>query len=275
MLVYSQSGGEGGAFLKNGFGARPNAMGNAFSGVANDVSAVFYNPAGLFQISSSEGLFMYSKLFNDVDGLTYGNIAIAQPFNFGTLALATVYMKTGDIPYVSSPSGPDGSVFSDNQVIVSGSYSNIIHNFLMFGGTLKFVNHTVADYGGSGFGMDFGLLAKFNKYFSAGVLFENFIQPRINLNNSEYLYPFKARIGSGIYPVDNLIISAEIDVSKNKNVIFCAGSEYTLFQNLLSLRAGYSTLNSSISFGAGVFYKGVGFDYSVNSHKELGNVNKF
>ncbi len=273
--AFAQSGGEGGAYLKHGFGARANSMGNAFSGVANDVSAIFYNSAGLYQLKKSEGLLMYSKLFSDVDGLTYGNFAIAQPFKFGTLAFGTAYMQVSDIPYVSSPSGPDGSTFADNQIMLMASYSNIIEDYLMFGGTLKFVNHSLAGYNGSGFGIDLGFITKINQYISAGISLENIIQPTINLNNSSYKYPVKTRLGVGAYPVKGLTLSSELDFMKGKDAIFGFGAEYSFYKDMIIARAGYNTLNSSFSFGAGINYKGIGFDYSFNTHKDLGSISKF
>ena len=184
--LFAQSGGEGGAFLKNGFGARANSMGNAFSGVANDVSAVYYNPAGLSQLTKSEGMLMYSKLFNNIDGLTYGNMAFAQPFAFGTIAIGVAYMKVSDIPNVPSSSGPDGTTFNDNQVMVMGSYSRKINEYFTVAGSLKFINHSLAGYSASGFGLDIGIFSNINEYVTAGIAFQDILQPKINLNSSEY-----------------------------------------------------------------------------------------
>ena len=43
----SKVGTTGAAFLEIGIGARAVAMGNAFVGTANDVTALYWNPAGL------------------------------------------------------------------------------------------------------------------------------------------------------------------------------------------------------------------------------------
>ena len=40
----------GAAFLKIGTGARPEAMGGAYTALADDVSALHYNPAGLSSV---------------------------------------------------------------------------------------------------------------------------------------------------------------------------------------------------------------------------------
>jgi hypothetical protein len=51
------------SYLGMGFGARALGLGTAYTGVANDYSAVYWNPAGLGQIGRNEvslGLSHYS-----------------------------------------------------------------------------------------------------------------------------------------------------------------------------------------------------------------------
>ena len=55
-----------GAFDQFGKDARPSGMGEAFVGVADDVSALYYNPAGLSQI---QGLALSTQFSQIVDGL--------------------------------------------------------------------------------------------------------------------------------------------------------------------------------------------------------------
>src|SRR5207302_10246043 len=50
----NQVGTSGAAFLKIGPGARPAAMGEAFTGVADDIHAIYWNPAGLATLRSPE-----------------------------------------------------------------------------------------------------------------------------------------------------------------------------------------------------------------------------
>ena len=74
-------------FLRVEQGARPVAMGGAYSAVANDINSIFYNPAGLTNIQSMEYLFSYadwlvnSKFFSGAFGFTTG---------FGTFGLSFV-----------------------------------------------------------------------------------------------------------------------------------------------------------------------------------------
>jgi hypothetical protein len=48
-------------FLKIGVGARGVAMGESFSAVANDVSALYYNPAGLAQMADNQAMASHTQ----------------------------------------------------------------------------------------------------------------------------------------------------------------------------------------------------------------------
>jgi len=63
MQIYGQSAEEAVNVLddQEGFGIRAAALGNAYSGVADDYSAIYWNPAGLAQIKKNE---LYGSLMN-------------------------------------------------------------------------------------------------------------------------------------------------------------------------------------------------------------------
>src|SRR5277367_2440442 len=83
------------AFLKIGVGARPIGMGNAFTGVADDINALAWNPAGLSQLTSREMGAMDAEMFADT---RYDFVGYAQPLisgegeNYGTLGLGVQYL---------------------------------------------------------------------------------------------------------------------------------------------------------------------------------------
>src|SRR3989337_499807 len=54
-------------FLKNGIGARPLAMGGAFTGLSDDESALYYNPAGISGIRTKAFAASYVNYFGDVN----------------------------------------------------------------------------------------------------------------------------------------------------------------------------------------------------------------
>src|SRR6185295_6519048 len=63
-------------FLKLGMGARPKAMGDQFTAVADDASAVYWNPAGLSNLSAPSLLMMHAA---HVQSIFYDSFAYALP----------------------------------------------------------------------------------------------------------------------------------------------------------------------------------------------------
>src|SRR5436189_231977 len=60
-------GSSGAAFLKVGPGARQGAMGEAFAGTADDVYSIYYNPAGLGNLSKVEAAGMHDQQFQGIN----------------------------------------------------------------------------------------------------------------------------------------------------------------------------------------------------------------
>ena len=77
-------------FLEIGVGSRATSMGDAYVAVANDVSSIYWNPAGLSNVSNSSALFMVQPWLVDIDMLFAGG-AVVVP-NVGVLGLGiTLY----------------------------------------------------------------------------------------------------------------------------------------------------------------------------------------
>ncbi len=71
-------------FEPTGAGARPAVMGNMFVAMADDVRAIYYNPAGLAYLKRSEFTADYGRLFTGLDDnsvISAGFVAFAQPIS--------------------------------------------------------------------------------------------------------------------------------------------------------------------------------------------------
>lgn len=275
LNAQTQDGGEPGAFLKNGFSARANAMGQAFVSISDDASAIFYNPGAMINIKKTAVTGMYSKLFNDIDGINYGTFGIVNNFDFGIVGLGVVYMNVGDIPFVENETGPTGMTFSSNQSVFYLSYTKYFLDNLNIGGSIKFLNQSLAGYSGSGWGLDLGVYSNVNKNLTVGLMFQDLLAPKVKINNTEDVYNTKVKFGFVYKPVPELKLSPEAIFETGKDEIFAIGGEYLLFDEMIAIRSGYNTTYNSFSAGAGIKYKYVALDYSFNTHKYLGNVNRF
>ncbi|MBW6514675.1 MAG: UPF0164 family protein, partial [Candidatus Syntrophosphaera sp.] len=70
-----------GDFMMIGAGVRPLGMGGAFAALANDGSAIYWNPAGIAQIRESELSAMHAFLYGGL--ASYDNINFCQPLPNG------------------------------------------------------------------------------------------------------------------------------------------------------------------------------------------------
>ena len=80
----------GAPFLKIGVGARAIGMGEAYGGLADEVNAIYWNPAGLVNVQRRELSFMHAAWFASIN---YEYVAYAQKLGIGTLGFAFNYLS--------------------------------------------------------------------------------------------------------------------------------------------------------------------------------------
>lgn len=162
--------GKGGAFLRLGVGARPMGMGKAYTALANDIYASYWNPAGLAhlkltEVGSTYGLMSLGRKFAF---LGFG-VPIAETFAVG---LSGVHLRVEDIERRDSQGNLLGS-FADAEYAFSFSASVKVIEQVSVGGNIKFLYHTLADSRAQGFGYDFGVLITPLEYLSFGLVVQD------------------------------------------------------------------------------------------------------
>src|SRR6266496_2968071 len=83
----------GGEILSIPVGARALGMGEAYTAMADDVSSLYWNPAGIAILNQSEASFMYSQWLKD---LTYHNASVAVPLENGGIGASLSYLSYGN-----------------------------------------------------------------------------------------------------------------------------------------------------------------------------------
>jgi hypothetical protein len=79
--VHAQGAGETAAdWLTIGVGARPSAMGDSYTAIGDDASAIFWNPAGMTGTSKTEFMFQYGLWLADIQ---YHAVSIVLPIGGG------------------------------------------------------------------------------------------------------------------------------------------------------------------------------------------------
>jgi len=155
----AQYGGGGGEFLRFGVGGRALGLGGAFAGIADDASAIFYNPAGLPQLDRITFSYMSAALFLDS---RYQFGAFVWPFYTGLKAVEKVsvglgYVAFGMEGFELRESGTHRELgrFADRQqafVFPVGADWVGTWGRLGFACEANLVSHELAGYGDQGWG---------------------------------------------------------------------------------------------------------------------------
>jgi len=243
-----------------GTGARALAMGGGFTSLADDASAIFYNPAGLPNLEYQEVSFMHMALF---EGTIYDYASWAYPVPaLGGFGLAYMRIGTGDIVKRSGFVEMGRFDYSHSQFLIS--YGHQLHDGFDLGVSLKIVNQTLDDYSDYGIGLDLGMLAHIYSDLSAGVIVRDMIPASLELDTSSEHTPVSVAGGLALKQMKlssrmDLTASFELEKIENRTTKVHTGAE-VIFDKTYALRAGYDRDN--FSFGAGVAYGCLKVDYA-------------
>lgn len=145
-----------GEFLLLGASARGAALGSAFQAMANDVSALYYNPAGVALLKDPGALV---STYSYVASTRYSWVGLAFPFSGGTRAVGLHLGTFGfnDQPEytVELPDGT-GSTYSVSESYIGVTYGENFSDRFSAGITAKGVFDQLGEVSGSAFAVDFG-----------------------------------------------------------------------------------------------------------------------
>ena len=144
-------------FLTIPVGARAIAMGSAYTAIADDISAIWWNPAGIGFLESTEMMFTVVDYTLD---FTYSYLAGATPIGDGRVVLGGFfgYMDYPQIEMttISSPNGT-GSFFSAYDFQMGGSIAYHLSDRFVAGLNVKYVHQDVYNnLGANAFALDAG-----------------------------------------------------------------------------------------------------------------------
>jgi hypothetical protein len=143
-------------FLLLGAGARGAALGGAYSAIANDVSALYYNPAGA-ALMTQPGISLSTYTYVADTRYSWGGVAF--PVSGGARAfgihLGTFGFKDQPVYTAEEPEGT-GSVYSVSETYVGATYAENFSDRFSAGLTAKFIFDKLGDAEGNAFAVDFG-----------------------------------------------------------------------------------------------------------------------
>jgi len=249
-----------GEFLSWGTGARAQGMGRAFTGLADDISAIMYNPAGLafqnpLQITTHHVFLFYDTIY-DFAAVSYPVSGIGT-FGLGYVRLSSFGYDARDAMWT------DMGDFDVSQSGIILSYSREILSWISAGLNLKLVMEDNFESSAAGYGADFGIMLQPADYFSFGASILNIVPAEIKLDQQGESYPMIIKSGIAFKLFGDRVIPV-FDVEKElsqKDVKFRLGLEVYPVQ-FMALRAGLD--ETEITAGIGVGFKPYYVDYSLS-----------
>lgn len=289
----AESAGQAGAYLKMGVGARALGMGSAFTAVANDSTAAFWNPAGLAKLKKHEASFMHANLTDDRDYnfFNYAHVLKGKDGKSnGTLALSHISFGIDGIPetreHEDLPANPgvmvpdtdaNGNViiysyFEDKETNTFVSYGKAVTDKFYAGLNLKYLKHSLFDKKADTMGLDFGLMYDWNEKTTVGLSVRD-IGESMDWNTEAGTkddVPVTTTLGIAHQCNDKLLIAADLNKVDDMDVKFFCGAEYQIHDNVI-LRVG--SHDSDLTLGASFKLDTWRFDYSY-ADETLGDAHR-
>lgn len=310
----SKTGTTAAKFLSLGIGAKANGMGGAYSSIANDATALYWNPAGVAGLNEYQIYFSHSALFADIDLNFVGFVIPAG--SFGNIGISVDYLDYGEMELTSelNPEGT-GETFGAASYAFGLSLARNITEEFALGITAKYIREDIFNSSASGIAFDIGTIFVTPFYgvkFSSAItnygskmkmngqdLLRQYDSDPQNTGNNEsvdaYLgtddfdLPLRLQIGLSrdFQFLNNQRLTIAVDAAhpNDNNQWVNVGSELALFNEMIFLRGGYKTLflddsQEGLTMGFGLNYSGleffrIAFDYAYQQYEYLDDIHTF
>ncbi len=167
-------------FLELGFDPKGTAIGDACVSTVEDVSSIYWNPAGLAFMTQNEVFFAYQPWI--VDTKTYlASVGFVVP-SIGTFALSMLGMDYGEMEVTTMElQEGTGENFSPADLAVNFSYGRTLTNWFGFGTTVKYIHSSIFHTTANAVAVDLGVQIK-TSFFSTSAEREG-LQIGMSLSN--------------------------------------------------------------------------------------------
>ncbi|HWR84053.1 MAG TPA: PorV/PorQ family protein [Candidatus Deferrimicrobium sp.] len=278
--IHSKAGTSAFTFMKIPVGARAVAMGGAFTGLADDESALYYNPAGISSLEGKRFIAAYHNYFVDIQS---GFVGYITQFRENVAIGAWVnYMNYGDFVATDSLGDVTGDFSGGDLVAAVTIASRQNHNFSV-GGTIKLIYERIEKYGASGVAADLGVKYTSDRgRLSAGLAVQNLGAQLDALDVEKYRLPLAVRGGVAVRPrAFKLIVAGDLVVPVDNDPIIEFGADYYEFRPFYA-RVGWNSFGSNyrgadsndnwagLSLGMGFDYGRMHIAYAFSPSADLG-----
>lgn len=292
--------------LKLGIGARGSAMGESFVAIANDASALYWNPAGLVMFSENQAFAAHTDYVVDISQEFFGVVYHLSGEDAIGGAVSSLHMAQMEITTETQPGGT-GRYFTFGDVSAAITYSRKMTDQFSFGATLRYAEETLDVLKMRSMMVDIGTL-----YWTGlgsvrfAVVISNFgndVTPKGSARLwdgtgvtefQSFSLPTLFRFGVAFEPVQTedqrLTASIQLNHPNDNSEHFRLGLEWS-WHEVLFLRAGIKrtigqrifgqdeTSDEGFSLGTGfnapLAFSRVSADYAFVDYSRLGSVHRF
>ena len=160
----------GAAFLKIEPGSRPVGMGGAFTGLANDINTIFWNPAGLTTIETRELTAMQHFWVADISSQSIGYAQRAKNIVWG----ASLVGSFTEIPRRTGPSETADSTVTVGGFATGLSLAYPLNTSTSIGGSAKFISEQLDIQNVYGAAADIGIIMRLlQNHLGIGITVQN------------------------------------------------------------------------------------------------------
>ncbi|MGH7496462.1 MAG: PorV/PorQ family protein [bacterium] len=273
-LNAQEAGKSGLAFLKIGVGSRAAALGEAYTALADEPAAIYWNPAGLSSASGTQLAFTHLSWLENIN---HDFIAVSFPGFGGKLGLAFTMQSIPDIELRDKPSAVPVSTLDARDLALALAYARPLNPRLDVGLSVKYLYEKIYLESASGFALDFGanwqtpipnlrLGASLQNIGSmAALVNESITLPSLLRVGGAFGYPNRAGFTIATLALDHLTYfqggsysSAGVEISPLKEIALRAGFQFNRENRGMSAGFGTSLSRYQLDYGYAAFGEELG-----------------
>jgi Uncharacterised protein family (UPF0164) len=234
-------GGTSSTFLKIPVSGRSLALGNSFTAMNNDVTAIDYNPAGLTGLKRADINLTYINYF---EGASLQSAALAYPVALGNTGPSTA-SRILDLGFeyrvfrakdtARNEIGTEQGEFDVRDQLIQVSLGYALSERMAIGASGKVINSKLDDASSSNYAADVGLLCKVTPLLSLGFSLLN-MGPDSTFETVKDPLPTTGRVGAAL-KLKSLTILADASSGRDKITVPSAGLELNM-NPYLAFRGG-------------------------------------